>query len=73
MMGQLSLEFYRHAASAEGSVHSNEIDGAEGQRLMAESMHEILKTLEVKRRTLRKVLPRMNEGAINEAVEDDVV
>jgi hypothetical protein len=49
-MGQLSLEFYRQATLAEGFVHSGEIGGAEGHRLIAEAIHNILRTLEVKRR-----------------------
>ena len=50
MMCQLSLEFYRQAALAEGYVHSGDIVGAEGHRLIAEAIHDILGTLEVKRR-----------------------
>lgn len=49
-MGQLSLEFYRQATLAEGYIHSREIGGAEGHRLIAEAIHDILRTLEVKRR-----------------------
>lgn len=49
-MGQLSLEFYRQATLAEGYVHSGEIGGAESHRLVAEAIHDILRTLEVKRR-----------------------
>ena len=50
MMGQLSLEFYRQATMAEGCVHGGEIGGAEAHRLIAEAIHDILRTLEVKRR-----------------------
>ena len=49
-MGHLSLEFYRQAALAEGYVHGGDIVGAEGHRLIAEAIHDILGTLEVKRR-----------------------
>ena len=49
-MGQLSLEFYRQATMAEGYVHGGEIGGAEAHRLIAEAIHDILRTLEVKRR-----------------------
>jgi hypothetical protein len=63
-MGQLSLEFYRHAALAEGSVSSNEIGRAEGHRLIAQSIHETLKTLEVKRRILVKPTSTMNGDVI---------
>lgn len=47
-MGQLSLEFYRQAALAEGYFHSSNIDGAEGHRLIAEAIHDTLKTLRLK-------------------------
>jgi hypothetical protein len=43
-MGQLSLEFYRQATMA------GEVEGAEAHRLIAEAIHDILRTLEVKRR-----------------------
>jgi hypothetical protein len=49
-MGQLSLEFYRQATIAEGYEHGGEIGGAEARRLIAEAIHDILRTLEVKRR-----------------------
>lgn len=49
-MGELSLEFYRQATLAEGNVHGGEIGGAEAHRLIAEAVHDILRTLEVKRR-----------------------
>lgn len=49
-MGQLSLEFYRQATLAEGYVHGGEIGGAEAHKLIAEAIHDILRTLEVKRR-----------------------
>ena len=49
-MCQLSLEFYRQATLAEGYVHSGEIGEAESHRLIAEAIHDILRTLEVKRR-----------------------
>jgi hypothetical protein len=35
---------------AEGYVHGGDIVGAEGHRLIAEAIHDILGTLEVKRR-----------------------
>lgn len=59
-MGQLSLEFYRHVSLAEGFVSSNENGRAEGHRLIAESIHETLRTLEVKRRILVKSTSTMN-------------
>jgi uncharacterized protein (DUF111 family) len=49
-MGHLSLEFYRQATLAEGYVHNGEIGEAESHRLIAEGIHDILRTLEVKRR-----------------------
>ena len=49
-MCQLSLEFYRQATLAEGYVHSGEIGQAESHRLIAEAIHDILRTIEVKRR-----------------------
>jgi hypothetical protein len=50
ILSQLSLEFYRHVRLAEDCVSSNEIGGAEGHRLIAELIHDTLKTLEVKQR-----------------------
>jgi hypothetical protein len=38
------------ATLAEGYVHSREIGEAESHRLIAEALHDILRTLEVKRR-----------------------
>jgi hypothetical protein len=49
-LSQLSLEFYKHVRLAEDCVNSNEIGGAEGHMLIAESIHDTLKTLEVKQR-----------------------
>jgi uncharacterized protein (DUF111 family) len=49
-MCHLSLEFYRQATLAEGYVHNGEIRGAESHRLVAEAIHDILGTIEVKRR-----------------------
>ena len=49
-LSQLSLEFYRHVRLAEDCLSGNEIGGAEGHRLIAESIHDTLKTLEVKQR-----------------------
>lgn len=51
-MGLLSLEFQRHMRLAEDCVSGNEIGGAEGHWLIAESIHDILKTLEVKQRSI---------------------
>jgi hypothetical protein len=50
IMGQLSLEFYRQEALAEGYVYEDNLSGAEGHRLIAEAIHQVLKTLESKRR-----------------------
>ena len=65
-MGQLSLEFYRHATMAEGYVHGGEIGGAEAHRLIPEATHDILRTLEVKRREAveAKIAPSVTD--INE-------
>jgi hypothetical protein len=49
-LSQLSREFYRHVRLAEDCIGGNEIGGAEGHRLIAESVHDTLKTLEVKQR-----------------------
>ena len=49
-MGELSLQFYRHATMAEGYVHGGEIGGAEAHRLIAEAIHDLLRRLVVKRR-----------------------
>ncbi len=49
-MGHLSLEFYRQATLTEGYVHNGEIGEAKSHRLIAEAIHDILRTLEVKRR-----------------------
>jgi hypothetical protein len=49
-LSQLSREFYRHVRLAEDCIGDNEIGGAEGHRLIAESVHDTLKTLEVKQR-----------------------
>jgi hypothetical protein len=51
-MGLLSVEFQRHMRLAEDGVSGNEIGGAEGHWLIAESIHDTLKTLEVKQRSL---------------------
>ena len=50
VMGQLSLEFFRQAALAEGYVNDDNTSLAEGHRLVAEAIHDVLKTLEAKRR-----------------------
>jgi uncharacterized protein (DUF111 family) len=62
-MGQLSLEFYRQATLAEGYVHSREIGEAESHRLVAEAIHDILRTLEVKRReeVEAEIAPRVTD------------
>jgi uncharacterized protein (DUF111 family) len=62
-MGQLSLEFYRQATMAEGYVHGGEIEGAEAHRLIAEAVHDILRTLEVKRREVveAKITPSVTD------------
>jgi hypothetical protein len=69
-MGQLSLEFYRQAALAEGYVHGDDIDGAEGHRLIAEAIHDILKTLEVKKREFVEVTPIITETVMNDVKGD---
>lgn len=56
-MDQLSLEFFRHTSLAEDYIHQNKLGGAEGHRLIAEAIHHTLKTLEVKRRTIVKIIP----------------
>lgn len=66
-MDQLSLEFYKHAALAENYIHNNEIGGAEGHRLIAEAIHHTLETLEVKRRTIVKVIPSAAAAATTTA------
>ena len=62
-MSQLSLEFYRQATLAEGYVHSREIGEAESHRLIAEAIHDILRTLEVKRREAveAEITPRVTD------------
>ena len=64
-MGQLSLEFYRQAALAEGYFHSSDIDGAEGHRLIAEAIHDTLKTLEAKRREFVEAAPTIRATVMN--------
>jgi hypothetical protein len=51
---------------AEGYVHGGEIGGAEAHRLIAEATHDILRTLEVKRREAveAKIAPSVTD--INE-------
>jgi uncharacterized protein (DUF111 family) len=62
-MGQLSLEFYRQATMAEGYVHGGERERAEAHRLIAEAIHDILRTLEVKRREVveAKIAPSVTD------------
>jgi hypothetical protein len=43
-LSKLSLEFYRHMRLAEECVSGNDIGGAEGHRLIVESIHDTLKT-----------------------------
>lgn len=50
IMGQLSLEFFRQAALAEGYANDDNTSLAEGHKLVAEAIHDVLKTLEAKRR-----------------------
>jgi hypothetical protein len=50
IMGELSLEFFRQAALAEGYVNDDNTSSAEGHRLVAEAIHQVLQTLEAKRR-----------------------
>jgi hypothetical protein len=81
IMGLLSSEFCNHASIAENYGYDNKIDVAEGHKLIAEAIHHTLKTLEVKRRTLVKVIPPASaaaavttsvaDGAIKEVKEDD--
>lgn len=49
-LSQLSREFYRHVRLSEDCIGSGEIGSAEGHRLIAELIHDTLKTLEVKQR-----------------------
>ena len=56
-MGQLLLEFYRQAALAQGYAQDDNISGAEGHKLVAEAIHDILKTLEAKRREAVDITP----------------
>ena len=62
-MSQLSLEFYRQATLAKGYVHSGEIGEAESHRLIAEAIHDILRTLEVKRREVveAEIVPHVTD------------
>ncbi len=55
-MGYLSLEFYRQAALAEGYFHGDQVGNAEGHRLIAEAINNVLKTLEAKRREAVEVM-----------------
>ena len=71
-MGQLSLEFYRQAALVEGYAHGDDIDGAECHRMIAEAIHDILKTLEVKKREFVEVTPTITETEMND-VKGDVI
>jgi hypothetical protein len=50
VMGELSLEFFRQAALAEGYVNDDNTSSAECHRLAAEAIHHVLQTLEAKRR-----------------------
>ena len=50
IMGELSLEFFRQAALAQGYVNDDNVSSAEGHRLVAEAIHHVLQTLEAKRR-----------------------
>jgi len=45
-MSQLSQEFDRHLGRAEDCAKGNDLGGAEAHRLIAESIHEALKTFE---------------------------
>ncbi len=71
-MGQLSLEFYREAALVEGYAHDANIDGAECHRMIAEAIHDILKTLEVKKREFVEAATTITETVMNN-VEGDVI
>lgn len=71
-MGQLSLEFYREAALVEGYAHDANIDGAECHRMIAEAIHDILKTLEVKKREFVEVIPTITETVMND-VKGDII
>lgn len=70
-MGQLSLEFYRQAALAEGYVHGDDLVRAECHRLIAEAVHGILETLEVKKREFVEVASVIMEAVMNDVEEDD--
>jgi hypothetical protein len=69
-MGQLSLEFYRQAALAEGYVHGDDIDGAECHRMIAEAIHNILKTLDVKKREFVELASVITETVMNDVKGD---
>ena len=71
-MGQLSLEFYRQAALVEGYAHGGDIHGAECHRMIAEAIHDILKTLEVKKREFVEAATTITETVMNN-VEGDVI
>ena len=71
-MGQLSLEFYRQAALVEGYAYGGDIDGAECHRMIAETIHDILKTLEVKKREFVEAATTITETVMNN-VEGDVI
>ena len=71
-MGQLSLEFYRQAALVEGYAHSDDIYGAECHRMIAEAIHDILKTLEVKKREFVEVTSTITETVMNDVKGDTI-
>ena len=71
-MGQLSLEFYRQAALVEGYAHGGDIHGAECHRMIDEAIHDILKTLEVKKREFVEAATTITETVMNN-VEGDVI
>lgn len=70
-MGHLSLEFYRQAALAEGYVHGDDLESAEGHRLIAEAIHDTLTTLEVKKREFVEAASVITETAMNDVKEGD--
>jgi hypothetical protein len=70
-MGQLSLEFYRQATLAEGYVHGDDLERAEGHRLIAEAIHDTLTTLEVKKREFVEAASVITETAMNDVKEGD--
>jgi len=56
----------------EGYAHGDDIDEAECHKMIAEAIHDILKTLEVKKREFVEVTPNITETLMNN-VKGDVI